>query len=102
MNSDKTGTVWGSGMGYFAFLGLRLACLCFLCIALALCACLSCARVYIGVDAVNGTRFTCFDVPLVSSGHSGSVEAPSSLYRGVGLYSVLYAPGQLTLARVTE
>lgn len=45
---------------------------------------------YTGVDAVNGTRFTCFNVSLVLSSHSGGADAQSSLYRVVDPYSVLY------------
>lgn len=85
-NRDYLG-IWDGLLCYF---GLRLACEWFLCIALALCGCLGLARMYTGVDAVNGTRFTCFNVSPVLSTHSGGADAGSRLYRVVDSYSVLY------------
>lgn len=62
MNFGQTRDYLGIWDGLLCYFGLRLACEWFLCIALTLCGCLGLATMYIDVDTVNGTRFTCFNV----------------------------------------
>lgn len=92
MNSDKTGTVWEPGtLGRDAclFLGWIWRVLWFLCIALALGVDLVCVWVYIGVEALNGTRFTSFAVSLVLFSHTHGVDARSRCIGPKALLSIV-------------